>query len=102
MCLASNSRDGGPRELVGKDVKGRTVLFMLKQLKVRTHERYCKDKTTTTTRSGEMLQQLGVLTVLLEDPGLIPSIHMVAYNHLLTLVLGDLTPSLASVGTVST
>lgn len=31
-------------------------------------------------RAGKMAQQLRLLTALLEDPGLNPSIHMVAHN----------------------
>lgn len=35
-----------------------------------------------------MVQHLRALTALVEDPGLIPSTHMAAYNHLI-----DITPS---------
>ena len=33
-------------------------------------------------QAGEMAQRLSALAALPEDPGLIPSTHMVAHNHL--------------------
>ena len=34
------------------------------------------------TRTREMVQWLRALVALAEDPGSVPSTHMVAYNHL--------------------
>jgi hypothetical protein len=34
------------------------------------------------TRTREMVQWLRALVALAEDPGSVPSVHMVAYNHL--------------------
>lgn len=34
--------------------------------------------------AGQMVQQVGALAALPEEPGLIPSAHMAAYNHMLT------------------
>lgn len=53
------------------------------------------------TGTGVMARWLRALTILPEDPGLVPSTHMAALNHL-TPVLGDLMPLLASNRTACT
>ena len=45
-----------------------------------------------------MAQWLRILVVLPEDPGQIPSTHVVAYSLSVTPVLGDLNPHFASMG----
>lgn len=53
-------------------------------------------KEEVTNRAGEMSQQLRELASLTEVPGSLPSTHMVAHNHPITPIAGDLIPFLNS------
>lgn len=50
-------------------------------------------------RAAEVVQQLRVLDVLVEDLGLVPSIHMAAHNHLQFQFHGIQCPLLSSLDT---
>jgi hypothetical protein len=64
---------------------------------LRHHSYQLKEKTVSRQRepaAGEMMAHwLRALAVLPEDPGSIPSTHMAAQNHSITLVPGGLIPS---------